>query len=382
MRRLRVLTMVLLTMPPGSARQAAGGEHLMYVGTYTGKGSDGIYGYRFDPAGGELHTVGLAARTKNPSFLAAHPEGRFLYAVNEVDSFEGQPTGAVSAFSIERASGALTLLQQVSSLGGGPAHVSLDRTSRFLMVANYGGGNVGVFPLGPDGRLGRHTAFMQSRGSGPDPKRQAGPHAHSIQVTTDNRLALVADLGADRLLVYDFDERTGMLTADSLKTRAAAPGAGPRHIAVAPSGRFVYVVNEMTSSVTTFAYDAARGTLKERQTVPTLRADFTGANTAAGIILDSRGRSLYVSNRGDDSIVLFAVDEKSGEPRFVERVPCGGKAPRHIALDPTGTWLFSANQRSDRITLFRVDPENGRLTAASQTIGVVSPVCVTFAPGP
>jgi len=379
-RRFCALTISLLIMLPGSSRHADGGDHLMYVGTYTGKGSDGIYGYRFDPASGELQEVGLAAPTKNPSFLVAHPEGRFLYAVNEIDSFEGQPAGAVSAFSIDRASGALTLLQQVSSLGGGPAHASLDRTSRFLMVANYGGGNVGVFPLGSDGRLGRPTAFMQSRGSGPDPKRQAGPHAHAIQVTADNRLALVADLGADRLLVYDFDDRTGVLTADSLKSRAAAPGAGPRHIAVAPSGGFLYVVNELASTVTAFACDTRRGTLEERQTVSTLQADFAGTNTAAGIILDPRGRRLYVSNRGDDSIVLFAVDAKSGELKFVERVPSGGKAPRHIMLDPSGTWLFSANQRSDLITLFRVDPEHGRLTAVPQTIGVVSPVCVTFAP--
>jgi 6-phosphogluconolactonase len=209
-------------------------------------------------------------------------------------------------------------------------------------------------------------------------KRQAGPHAHSIQVTTDNRLALVADLGIDRLLVYDFDERTGTLTADSLKFRRLQPGSGPRHVAIAPSGKFVYVVNELTSSVTGFAYSSAQKSLAETQTLSTLPADFAGTNTTAEIIVDSQGKFLYVSNRGDDSIVVFSIGADGGKLTPVQRMPCGGKSPRNIALDPSGRWLFSANQRSDRVNVFRVDRTDGRLTATSRSVGVTSPVCVTF----
>jgi len=219
---------------------------------------------------------------------------------------------------------------------------------------------------------------MQARGSSLNLKRQAGPHAHSIQVTTDNRLALVADLGIDRLLVYDFDERTGALSADSLKSRVLEPGSGPRHVAIAPSGRFVYVVNELTSSVKVFAYDPTQKSLAEIQTLSTLSADVAGTNTAAEIIVDPQGRFLYVSNRGDDSIVVFRIGSCDGKLTPVQRMPSGGKSPRNIALDPSDRWLLSANQRSDRINVFRVDSSDGRLTATSRSVEVTSPVCITF----
>jgi len=365
-----------------SAAGAPGDEYLVYVGTYTGKGSEGIYVYRFNAATGDSHPVGLAAETDNPSFLAVDTNGQFLYAVNEIDKYQNKPSGAVSVFAVDRETGKLGLLQQVPSLGAGPAHVSLDRSGRFLMVANYGGGNVAVFPIDSDGRLGEHTAFVQAHGSSVNPRRQAGPHAHSIQVTPDNRLAIVADLGIDKLLVYDFDGHTGALKADSLKFRTMDAGAGPRHVAFTPSGKFVYVANEMSSSVTAFAYVKAEGRLEKTQVLTTLPGGFAGTNTAAEIIVDSQGRFLYVSNRGDDSIVVFSIDPGNGDLTTVQRIPCGGKVPRNIALDPTGRWLFSANQRSDEITLFRVGPDDGRLTATSRSVHVVSPVCVTFAPRP
>ena len=353
-------------------------EHLMYVGTYTGKGSEGIYAFRFDPATGEANAIGLAAATDHPSFLATDQGGRFLYAVNELATFDGGPTGAVSVFGIDRESGTLNLLQQVSSLGEEPAHVSLDTTARFLMVANYSGGNVAVFPIGEDGRLGPNSAFVQDVGSSVNPERQAGPHAHFIQATNDNRFVVVADLGLDQLLLHRFDAATGSLTPGSPPFVTMDPGAGPRHAAFAPSGHFVYVVNELASTVTVFAYDPGPGVLRGVQTIPTLPGDFAGTNTAAEIEVDATGRFLYVSNRGDDSIAVFGIDPEGGSLTSLEWVPSGGRTPRHFAIDPTGRWLFAANQGSNTINLLRIDPKSGRLTPTDRSLTVVSPVCVRF----
>jgi 6-phosphogluconolactonase len=374
LRRILLLALILVS----SLAQAQVSEQIGYVGTYTGKGSQGIYAFHFDAATGEIQLDGLAAQTENPSFLAADSGGQFLYAVNEIDTFKGQRSGAVSVFSIQSPSSSLKVLQQVSSLGSGPAHLSLDRTGKFLLVANYGGGNVAVFPIGPDGQLGNHTAFIQAYGSSVNASRQEAPHAHAIQVTPDNRRAIVADLGTDKLFAYDFDSRAGTLSLDSAKVRAVQSGSGPRHFVITPSGKYLYVVNELTSSVTLFAYDAARGSLEMRQTLSTLPDGFAASNTTAEIVMDAKGRFLYVSNRGDDSIVVFSIDAANGTLKLVQRIPSGGKTPRNIAFDRTGRWLFSANQKSNVMTLFRVNADDGRLTATSQSITVVSPVCVTL----
>jgi 6-phosphogluconolactonase len=379
MRRFRLFN--LLCLPAVllvTAAEAPADECLVYVGTYTGKGSEGIYAYRFDPATGETSSLGLAARTDNPSFLAVDPNGRFLYAVNEVDTFRKEPTGAVSLFAIDRQSGKLKQLQQVSSLGGGPAHVSLDRSARYLMVANYNGGSVAVFPIGKDGRLGRHTAFVHNAGSSVDPERQAGPHAHFIQVTPDNRFAITADLGLDKLLVHRFDAKTGSLTPGTPGFAAVDPGAGPRHFAFAPSGKFLYVVNELVSTVSVFAYKPGPGTLDWIQTIPTLPKNFAGKDTAAEIVVDAKGRFLYVSNRGHDSIAVFSIDPDNGNLRSLEWVESGGKTPRNFAIDPTGQWLFAANQDSNNINLLRIDQRSGRLTPANRSLTLVSPVCLRF----
>jgi 6-phosphogluconolactonase len=376
-RRIRRFGLVcLLTGLFLTATAAPADEFRIYVGTYTGEGSEGIYAHRFDPATGESSPIGLVAATDNPSFLAVDPTGRFLYAVNELDAFRDEPTGALSAFTIDRESGKLDLLQQVSSLGRGPAHLSLDKSSRYLMVANYIGGNVAVFPIGNDGRLGPHSAFVQDVGSSVNPERQAGPHAHSIQVTNDNRFAVVADLGLDKLFVHRFDAGTGTLTPGSPEFAEVDPGAGPRHVAFAPSGKFVYVVNELASTVTVFAYDAGPGTLHGIQTIPTLPPDTSGRNTAAEIAVRADGRFLYVSNRGNDSIAVFSIEPVNGKLKPVEWVPSGGETPRNFVIDPTGTWLFAANQDSNRINIFRIEPGNGRLTPKEGSLTVVRPVCV------
>jgi len=379
--RLWKFAPLLLAVLLCATSHALESSYLMYVGTYTDHYSKGIYAYRFDPATGESNAIGLVAATDNPSFLAVAPNNRFLYSVNELDKFEGKPTGAVSVFAIDRETGKLKLLQQVSSLGGGPAHLSVDKTGRYLLVANYDGGSVAVFPIEPDGRLGQHTAFVQHVGSSVNPKRQAGPHAHSVLVSNDNRFAVSADLGLDQVLVYRFDAQKGSLAANDPKFATVDPGSGPRHLTFAPSGEFLYVVNEMASSVTVFAYNASQGRLRNKQTVSTLPPAFHGHDTAAEIVVDANGRFLYVSSRGAHSIAVFAIKPGSGTLSLVEIVPSGGKTPRNFAIDPTGKWLFAANQDSNNIDLFHIDPGTGRLTQTSQALQLTSPVCIVFVPG-
>jgi 6-phosphogluconolactonase len=371
---------VLLIVLAATVAQAADYKYLMFVGTYTDKGSKGIYAYRFDPVTGESDAIGMVAETANPSFLAVDPNHKYLYAVNETDNFNGGHTGAVSAFAIDRDNGRLTLLQQVSSLGADPAHVSLDKTGHYLLVANYTSGNIAVFPVENDGQLGPRSAFVQHAGSSVNKERQAGPHAHEILASNDNQFVLTADLGLDELLVYRFDPKIGSLTPNDPAFAKISPGAGPRHFAIAPSGKFIYLVNEMASTITVFAYTASSGKLREQQTISTLPADFKGENTTAEIEVDAKGKFLYASNRGDDSIAVFAVDPHNGKLSFVQRVPTGGKAPRHFTLDPTGKWMFAANQNSNSITIFGVDPNTGRLTPTSHAVQVATPVCVVFVP--
>ena len=373
----RLIVIVLILVGVGCA---ADYRYLVYIGTYTDKGSKGIYAYRFDPASGELGDIGLAATTENPSFLAVAPDNGYLYALNEINKFNGGQAGAVTTFALDRTSGKLTQLQQVSSLGPGPAHLSLDRAGKFVLVANYDGGSIAVFPIEKGGTLGTRTAFVQHSGSSVNKDRQAGPHAHEIQATADNKFVLVADLGLDELFVYRFDAKTGGLSPANPPFVKVAPGSGPRHFALAPNGKFVYLVNEMSSTVIVYSFDALSGRLTALQTISTLPSDFKGENTTAEIVTDADGKFLYASNRGDDSIAIFAIDQKTGKLSPVDRVKTGGQEPRHFTFDPTGKWLFAENQNSNDIRLFQVDTKSGRLTPTSHTIQVNSPVCVVFVP--
>ena len=359
---------------------AADFSYLVYVGTYTDKGSKGIYAYRFDPRTGESQSIGPVAETDNPSFLAVSADNKYLYAVNETDHFDGDRAGAISTYAIDRSSGKLTLMQQISSLGADPAHLSLDRTGRYLLVANYTSGNIASFPIANNGTLGQRSSFVQHAGFSVNKERQTGPHAHEIQASKDNRFVFVPDLGLDELLVYRFESESGALSPNSPAFVKVSPGSGPRHLAITPSGRFVYLVNELSSTVIVFSYQADSGQLRELQTISTLPPGFKGENTTAEIAVDAKGKFLYVSNRGDDSIAVFDVNQRDGKLAFVERVPTGGKTPRHFTLDPTGRWLFAENQDSGTVNLFSVDPANGRLTATSHSLNVTSPVCVVFVP--
>jgi 6-phosphogluconolactonase len=375
---------LLSTLCPGTPVKAHT-RFLMYVGTYTEQDSTskGIYAYRFDSATGQVLPVGLAAETINPSFLAIHPNHRFLYAVNELKDYTGQKSGAISAFAVDRTTGKLTLLNQVASHGSDPCYVSLDKTGKFLMVANYTGGSVAVFPLLEDGRLGEASAFVQHTGHGTNPERQEAPHAHSIDVSRDNRFAIVDDLGLDATLSYHFDAVKGSLTPQS-NTEAtvakAAPGAGPRHYALHPNGKFAYVINEMASTVSAFRYDAGTGELRPLQTISALPKDYSGRREAAEIQVHPSGKFLYASNRGHDSIAVFAIDRIKGTLTPIEYVSTRGAGPRHFEFDPTGSLLFAANEKSDDIVTFRINPQTGRLTPTGKTLEVSQPVCIKFVP--
>jgi 6-phosphogluconolactonase len=353
-------------------------SYLVYVGTYTGPASKGIYAFRFNPASGRSSSLGLMAETTNPSFLAIDPTHHYLYAANEVGDYKGEKTGGVSAFAIDRKTGKLTFLNEVSSHGAGPCHVALDKSGKYVLVANYDGGSVAVFPVLPDGRLGKASAVVQHSGHGPDAERQEGPHAHEIQLTRDNRMAIAADLGLDELLVYRFDAAKGTLAANDPPFAKVEPGAGPRHFALHPNGKFLYSLNEMGGTVTGFAYDAPKCALRSLQTTSSLPKDFKGKNDSAEIVAAASGKFLYASNRGPDNIAVFAIDSATGTFKLVEHVPTKGKAPRNFAIDPTGKYLFAANQESNNIVVFRIDPKSGRLTDTGQVLEVPSPVCVVF----
>ncbi len=364
-----------LTAAEPDAR-ASSAELLVYVGTYTRGESEGIYLCRLDLATGAIRSLGLAAEADNPSFLAIHPSRPLLYAVGEIASFAGKRTGAVSAFSIHPESGKLVLLNRQPSRGAGPCHLVVDQTGQCVLVANYGGGSVACLPIEDDGRLGEATSFVQHEGSSVNPRRQAGPHAHSINLDRANRFALAADLGLDKILVYRFDAVAGALTANEPAWAGLQPGAGPRHLAFHPNGRFVYVINELASTVTAFRYDSARGVLEPRETLSTLPEGFQGDNTTADVHVHPSGKFLYGSNRGHDSIAIFAIDARSGTLRHVGNEPTQGRTPRNFGIDPTGALLLAANQATDNIVVFRIDPKTGRLRAAGHEVSIPSPVCV------
>lgn len=356
-------------------------SYLLFVGTYTKGESKGIYAYRYDASSGRMTSLGLAAETVNPSFLAVDRSRKFLYAVNEVQDYKGAKSGAVTAFAIDHKTGKLSRLNEVASRGEDPCYISLDKTGKYVLVANYTSGNIAVFPVQKDGTLGEASSFVQHHGSGPNHERQEGPHAHFIQTTADNRFAVVADLGLDKLLVYRFDATNGSLTPNDPPAADLPPGSGPRHVAFTPDNKFAYSVNELKSTVTAFSYDDAQGILRPFQTISTLPKDFTGQNDTAEIHVHPNGKFLYASNRGHDSIAEFSIDKKTGQLAFVHAFSTQGKTPRNFELDPAGSHLLVANQDTGRVVVFGIDPTSGReLLETVQTAKVPSPVDLIFVP--
>jgi 6-phosphogluconolactonase len=361
----------------GGAKPAPGKSYRAYVGTYTAKtNSKGIYEFQFDGATGKMSAVEVAGDTKDPSWVVVHPGGKYLYSVNETGK-----ASTVSSFAIDSKNGKLTLLNQLPSLGEDPCYLSFDQTGKFLLVANYTSGTVAAFPILADGKLAEHTGLQQHSGMlGPNKERQDGPHAHYIAPSAQNRLVYAADLGLDRVLIYEFDSAKGSLGQPETKASVeVAPGTGPRHIAFSSSAKFMYVVGEMTSTVTVLAKEN-QGTFHAIQTAKMLPAGFSGRNDAAEIEIHPSGKFLYASNRGHDSIVVYAINQANGLLRQIADVPTGGKEPRHFAIDPSGTFLLAENQLSDTIVEFRLNSATGELTPTGETLSVPSPVCLVFVP--
>lgn len=366
---MKLIAVLLFTLSAALA-----GQINFYIGS-TGKPPEtqGIYRLTLDLENGKLSEPVKAADAKAASWIAIHPAGDFLYA-----TAEGNP-GNVAAFAIGE-DGALTLLNTQSTNGGGPTHVWLDSAGKNLLVANYGGGSIACIAVKDDGSLGERTAFVQHTGSSVNPRRQAAPHAHGIYTDAEDKFVYVPDLGIDKVMIYKLDAEKGTLTPNEPAFASVAPGGGPRHMALHPTGGFAYVNSEMTSQVEVFKHDATTGALEPLQTIPTLPVDFTGNNSTAEIFAHPNGRTVYVSNRGHDSIAVFAVQEGSGKLRLVEHTPTGGKTPRNFSIDPTGKWLIAANQASDDMFVFAIDPASGKLTATGHSAKLPTPMSIAFPP--
>lgn len=394
-RRISILWLLLAAPLLLSAQQkpqeklAASRNYFAYLGTYTTKtDSKGIYAYRFDAMTGKLTVGALAAESTDPSFVVVHPSGKVLYAVNEMGNFEGKAGGGVSAYSIDKSTGKLTLLNQVASGGADPCYISFDKTGKYVLVANYTGGNVAVFPILPDGRLGEHTALVADSGTtGPNKERQDGPHAHWIETSAGNASAFVADLGLDRVLVYRFGAANGTLSAFPnadenhpfvQESLVLQPGTGPRHVAL--SQHSVYVLGELDSTITVFSATKEGMFNGAIQKISTLPAGFTGRNDTAEIAIHPNGKFLFASNRGHDTIAVFRINPTTGKLTSVGDFSVEGKEPRHFAIDPSGKYLLAENQLSNTIVVFKIDQSTGGLTPTGQSVPAPATVCIAFTP--
>lgn len=360
---------VLLAVP--AAKTLAGPDRTELV--FVGSGNKNICAFRLNLASGALDPLGEVAQVAAPSFLASSPNHKFLYAISEG---AGKDSSFVSAFRIDPAAGKLVLLNRQPSGGSGPCHVAVDHKGRDVLVANYGSGSVSVFPVDKEGALGPMSAFVQDHGSSVNPQRQKGPHAHCIVTDRDDRYAFWCDLGLDKVKVFKFDSAKGTLVTNDPAFASVKPGSGPRHIAFHPNRRYAYVINEMASTVTAFAYDKGTGVLREMEEQPLLAKDFTGQNTAAEVAVHPSGKFVYASNRGDNSIVVFGCEPDTGRLAFIERDSTEGKTPRNFEIDPTGVFLLAANQDSDTIIVFRIDPNTGHLQPTGNKAVADKPMCV------
>ena len=352
---------------------------IFYVGTYTRTTSEGIYVSRMDNAAGAVEQLSVIGGIDNPAFVALDPRGERLYAVSEIDEFEGEASGAVYAYAISPGSGALTFLNRQPTGGPGPCHLTVDATGRYVVVANYQGGSVCMLPVGPDGSLEPMSDFVQHEGSSVNERRQDGPHAHSVNVDANNRFLFAPDLGMDKVIVYRPDLASGKLVPNDVPFVRAEPGAGPRHFAFHPSGGHAYVINELASTITAYRHDAGAGTLLELRTVSTLPEGYSGRSFTADLHIHPNGRFLYGSNRGHDSIAIFEIDGELGALTRVGIEPTHGVNPRNFAISPNGKFLLAENQDSDSIVTFQIDPATGELSPTGDIANIPMPVCIAFA---
>lgn len=352
-------------------------RYRVFVGTYTGGDSisKGVYSCEFDAETGKLSEPVLAAELINPSFLAIHPSGKYLYAVNEVSEGPGRGNGAVTALTIN-ADGTLTKINHQASEGGAPCHCNVDSTGTNLLIANYGGGNVAVYPISEDGSLKPVSCNIQHEGSSVDKSRQGAPHAHSINISSDNKFAYAADLGLDKIMIYKLDAEAHTLTPASQPAALVTPGGGPRHFAIHPSSKFAYTNNEITMVVTGFSRNPEDGSLKAIQEISTIPAGFDGRKSTAECLVHPSGKFLYVSNRGHETITAFMIDQETGLLTYVENESTGGKEPRNFFIDPSGKWLLAENQNSDTVYVFSIDQQTGALKPTGDFVTVGRPVCI------
>lgn len=366
-------------------------ETLVYIGTYTepirfgtgkilqGKG-EGIYVYRMDQTSGAMEPVSKTTGITNPSYLAFDSTGRFLYAVNELKTFENKPTGTVSAFAVDPKTGKLEFLNKRMTHGTDPCHVLVDKKREYMFVANFMSGSICVLPVLEDGSLGEASDFIQHQGSGIDPVRQQGPHAHAVTLDEAGRFAFVPDLGLDKVMAYKFDSKRGMLEPNEVAWIKMKPGAGPRHVAFHRSGKFAFLINELDSTMASLSYDGRRGAFKVLQIVPTLPEGYEGESTCADVQVSPGGAFVYGSNRGHDSIVIYRINQHTGRLTYAGHQSTQGKTPRSFGIDPGGRFLLAANQDSDTVVTFRIEPKTGKLLPTGHTIQVPTPVCVKFLP--
>ena len=347
-------------------------EHLIYIGTYTRTDSKGIYALRLNDTTGELSTPELVATTANPSFIALSKDRSHLYAVSEGATF-------AVPFAVNLATGKLVPDESRDSGGKAPCYLMVDETEQCLVVAHYHNGIVASLPINKDGSLGPVKSLHQHTGSSVVPERQESAHVHSANISPNNRHVIVCDLGLDKIFTYELDAATATLTPAATPFVATVPGAGPRHSAFSTDGRFVFVINELNNTLVSYAYDADTGRLTEKDTQPTLPADFTGNSSTAEVRVHPNGKFVYGSNRGHDSIVVFAVDSGTGKLTPIDHTPSGGRNPRNFNLTPDGKWLIAANQNSNSINVFAVDDSTGKLTATDHHASVSLPVCVVVA---
>jgi 6-phosphogluconolactonase len=379
--RLGLLCAAGLSIALGASYSAAS-DDLVFFGTHAVGPGRGLSVAHFDSETGLLTKPQLVAEAAAPAFFVLHPDGRHLYACNSNDFARGFTGETISAFSIDPQTGQLTFINQQSSGGADPSYITLDATNRYVLNANYKGGSVAAIKLNPDGSLGERTATIQHEGRGVDPKRQTQPYAHSVRLDPTNRFALVADLGLDKLFVYRLNAQDGSLTPNDPPFAKVTPGAGPRHLAFHPKGRYVYLINEMASTIVAFAWDSKRGALTERQTLSTLPEGFQGTSHCAEILVHPNGKYVYGSNRGHDSLAVFAIDPPTGQLRLIEHVPTQGRSPRNFAFDPSARWIIVTNHGSDNAMVFRVDRKTGRLTPQGQPVDIVNPFGIGFLKGP
>ena len=381
---LLAVLMVACTQTPQPAPVAedAGGGYWVYYGTYPKETSKGIYRSQFDPSTGKISAPELAAELRDPSFLAIHPNQSYLYAVSEVDDFDEEGSGSISAYSLDRSSGGIRHLNTVSTRGSWPCHLDVDPSGKVVAVANYRSGSVASFAINADGSLSESASFIQHEGSSVHP-RQEGPHAHSTDFSADGRFLITSDLGMDQVLVYSANPTEATLTPNDPPHVEAAAGSGPRHFAFHPNGRYAYSINELALTVTAFNWNSQAGTLERIETLSTLPEGAAGDNfSTAEIEVHPSGKFLYGSNRGHDSIAVFSIDESTGKIVLIQNAPTQGMTPRHFAIGPEGRFLFAANQNSDTVVLFEIDQQSGKLDATGEVVQLDAPVCLKFVPVP